>query len=201
VPLPSHSGKLCDAGLKPGHVRSALRFKSSLLDLSLHEIEKLIEEVTANDKQLEEGKAEQAQTISPVFVMHSKEPSRRPKKHSLPTGACKHLKRILAGQESMGEMNNALIDCLNHVREIEGHYLTWNHYEDDIPNPVNNKLTCPKYCVIHPSGDLHERHAANPKLDNRCYAFHIKKRNNLKRMQHKMLISKTWESHKQDGNQ
>ena len=88
MPLPSHSGKLCDAGLKPGHVRSALRFKSSLLDLSLHEIEKLIEEVTANDKQLEEGKAEQAQTISPVFVMHSKEPSRRPKNNPLPTGAC-----------------------------------------------------------------------------------------------------------------
>jgi hypothetical protein len=34
------------------------------LDFSLLEIEKLIEEVTANDKQLEEGKEEQAQTIS-----------------------------------------------------------------------------------------------------------------------------------------
>jgi hypothetical protein len=62
--LSGHSRKLCGTGLNTGHVRSAQHFKSSPLDFSLLEIEKLIEEVTANDKQLEEGKEEQAQTIS-----------------------------------------------------------------------------------------------------------------------------------------
>jgi len=111
-------------------------------------------------------------------------------------------------------MNNVRIDCLNHVQEIEGHYLTLNCYEDDIPNPVDNEPTRPKYCFIHPSGELHQRHTANPMPDNKCYAynpgkqrlwrqytFHIKKRNNLKRIQHKTRTNNTWESRKQDGNQ
>jgi hypothetical protein len=64
APLPGHSNQLCGARTHPGHVRFVPRFKNPTLDLSLQKVEKLIVEVTANDKQLEEGKAEQAQTIS-----------------------------------------------------------------------------------------------------------------------------------------
>jgi hypothetical protein len=56
---------------------------------------------------------------SPTLVMPSKLPRRKPMKHPLPTGARQRLARILAGHERMGEMDNSLIDCLNHVRELD----------------------------------------------------------------------------------
>lgn len=36
----------------------------------------------------------------------------------------------------MGEMSNSMIACLNNVRDLEDHYLTWNRREDDIPDPI-----------------------------------------------------------------
>ncbi len=63
---------------------------------------------------------------SSMFVMHSKEPSWKPKKNPLPTGACKHLKRILGGQECMMQLDKNIIDCLNHVRAIQwNRHATW----------------------------------------------------------------------------
>jgi len=63
---------------------------------------------------------------STIPTMPSKRPGRRPKKHPLPTGTRQRLQRILAGHDHMGEMSYSMIDCLNHVRALEGHFLACN---------------------------------------------------------------------------
>ncbi len=264
APFPSHYKQLCGNRSFGGNVHSASRFPTTPLDLSLLEIETLIAEAQANDKQLAAGRAEQAQTIShlskslmqskeimekqkqlyellytfelgrtsslrnsPVFIMSPKVPSRKPKKHPLPTGARQHLARILAGHERMGDMDNSLIDCLHRVRELEGCVLSWNRCKDDVPDPItwnrNRSVTPtptgtmpthPKYWYIAPSGEMHDCYAAHPTLDTRCYTcqpgqprlcrpytFDVKKRNDVKRTCYATLIKQVQDRHKHNGNQ
>ena len=132
APFPGHCKWLCGAQPHSGNVRSAPRFKTPRLDLSLQEIEQLIAEVRENDKQLVEGTAEQAQTLSNLSksLRCSKDLMERQKKiaaHSHKKGIPPH--RPASANATLSSTPYSDITCFNCGRK--------GHKSHDCKKPQN----------------------------------------------------------------